>query len=431
MLIALIAALFCSGLFSHGLDSAIGQSVAGLVSSLVLLSLLWLYRPNASFWRLVRAPLFLFAVALLWLLIVFGVRLASPVNGSDIPYAPDLFLAKYLSILSGVGALLVGAIIGWQRRGHVLTDGMIVCLSIYSAVGLFLAILPPGLFADIVVLQQGRLVGLEGNANVNASVSGVAAVLCLARALPLRRTNWQTVVAGGGGDGAMGLALGIAFVLNFASLLFSASRFAMLMTIVALIALCLHQGFKREWPMPKVALRLGLAVGALIALMIASSSFIVHRTGEITSDVPLRWAMWEHFYAIGTGAPLTGYGPGAFSQANLYFLQYLPRDDVHMIWSVNSPHSVVLQLWSVGGLPYLLFMLAGAALILRDIWRWFKLRNCDSQHLGILLATLILFATGMIDIALDVTASANLAFLLVGMAWVGEVPVKERPDATL
>ncbi|HEX7820402.1 MAG TPA: O-antigen ligase family protein [Sphingobium sp.] len=416
---AMVVTGLCAGLYANGFDSALGQSLACLLSSIALCLALAAIKPGADFWAMARWPLLLFAVALLWLLIVDAVRWTLPLSEIELPIAPDLFLAKFLSIVAGLWALLTGALFGWKRPPALSAPVcLVVLLTAHILLGLvlLLGILPGnGLWAGWTVMKDGRFTGLVGNANVTAAMCAAGAVLSLAFAMSLwnsrRAKGWRRQ------DGLVMIGLLAAGLLHLIALVMTASRFPVMMTLIAFLLLALAQKNAakadawRFWP-PAVAVFL-----AVIVSHVLFSDLLLTRAGNLVGEAYARGEYWRHFFDMAANAPLTGYGPSAFPTANLYFLQ--SATDAVGTSTINSPHSIVLQLWFVGGAPYLLLMLAGAGLIGRDIlfrrglWRW------DVRDIGVLLASLAIMACGLVDIVLDYPVGTQIAFFLLGFAWMG------------
>ncbi len=417
--IILAMTLSCIGLFADGFDSPLGQALSCLIASTTLLLVLLVFRPSTAFWRHVRWPFLLFGAGLAWLVIMAALRSIMPPDISHTPYAPDLFTAKFLSAVGGLWFLLTGAIVG-QRvvERHFAVNLIILFITAFAAKGLALMILSPQNAAGSwMVMENGRFLGLVGNANVTAALCGAGALLSFGAGLPelLTQTPHQFRL-GTPGKRYRGLIFVTAFLLNFVALILTASRFAVVATGLSLISLYGHQAYVRQWPLRQTLQRMAIiGAGALVAVLLFSD-MLLQRATLVGADALARWTVWTRFIEMADSIPWTGLGPGAFSQANIYFLQNSTAS-VRQTWIINSPHNILVQLWFAGGLPYLLLMTGGGVLILRDVLRGLDLRQCSSRHMGLLVAGAIIIAVGLIDISLDVPASADIAFLLVGLAW--------------
>lgn len=418
-LIIVAMALSTVGLFARGFDNPLGQALSCLIGSFMLLTVVGVFRPSIAFWQHIRLPIGLIVAAILWLVLVATMRAIMPQGAIDLPYAPDLFLPKFLSIVGGLWFLLAGRLIGREaQERHLALSCIAIAITLFAAGGIGLMRVPlDDVFPTFVVVENGRFLGLTGNANVTASMCGAGALLCAGIGLPDWIAKGRAFLTDQSAPISTRSILAMAgFVINGAALLLTASRVAFLATGVSLLLLCLHHGFAARLQ-PKAVLKI-IAVAALLALaaFLLSSTILMERAAALHPDAHVRWLFYSRFMGIAGTAPWTGLGPGAFPEANIYFLQNANMT-LRQSWIINSPHSILLQLWFVGGLPYLVAIMSAAGLILRDIWRRLDLRECGSRHISHLLATCIIFAVGLIDIPLDVTASADIALLLVGLAW--------------
>lgn len=407
------------GLFGKGFDNPIGQTISSLIASVILLAFLVVFRPSALFWHRRGRALSLFSLGLVWICGVAIVRAMFVTTVSDLPTAPDLFLPKFLATTAGLLFLVIGAILGQRstdRRLAVMC--LAVCITISMAAGLALMILPaPHMMQGWRLVEQGRLLGLAGNANVTAAIAGAGTLLCAAMGLP----EWLAKARAFFDESERTITLRASVaaagcLVNFVALSLTASRFGVLATGVALLLLYIHHGWTTRLPRRSMMIELAVIAAVLLLALYASSALLVDRAERIAPDAFTRWSVWRHFAAIGGVAPWTGFGSGSFAAANIYFLQNSSAD-LRQIWIINSPHSILLQLWFVGGIPYLILMLGGAGFVVHNLLRETDFFRCSTQHAGLLLAAIVIFAIGLIDIPLDVTASADLACLLVGLAW--------------
>ncbi len=423
----IVAMTFSSiGLFAKGFDNPLGQALSCFIGSLVLLATILVFRPGIRFWSHIRWPISLVVGAILWLVVVALARAVMPPDTIDLPYAPDLFLPKFLSIVGGLWFLLCGRLIGREaHERHLAVSCIAVAISTFALGGMGLLLFPQDqVFASLAMMENGRFLGLTGNANVTASMCGAGALLCAGIGLP----EWIAIGRAYMADKDVSVSrrgvLTIAgFLVNVAALLLTASRVAALATGVSFLLLCLHHSLAARFQTKTILQVIGAAALLGVIGVLMSSTILLERASALHPDAHLRWLFYQRFIGMAGVAPWTGLGPGAFPQANIYFLQNSTMA-VRQTWVINSPHSILLQLWFVGGLPYLLAMLGGAGLILRDMVRRIDLRECGSRHVGLLLAIGTIFAVALIDIPLDVTASADLVLLMVGLAWAR--PGRER-----
>lgn len=381
-----------------------------LGSGALLLLLLTMPQP-AAFWRAIAPPLGFLGAAMGWLVIVQIIRTTTDMDGRDLPYAPDLFLPKFLATVGGIWSLLIGAMIGNRPDGWRLTSrwiGSIVnAFTAASLVRLWVADDNRSLF------MEGRFLGLSGNANVTAAICGVGLVLGLAGAM----AAWRDMLSGGmRGKASFWIVHGLPVALNACMLVLTESRFPAVVAGVCLVLLWCHQAFTTGRPLGQAAWPALMMAGLLLFLVFLFSSARVDRSANVAADALGRWSFWQQFAGEAGEALWTGYGPGAFAQANLYFLGDA-SSAVRQTWRMNSPHNILLQLLFVGGVPYLLLIGSGTAMILRGVLAGADLRRFDVRHLALMLAAVEIVAAGMIDIALDVPTSTNLAMVLAGVSW--------------
>lgn len=409
-------AVAAPGLFLGGLDGPLGQAFAGVMTAIALASLLLVAPPPLEFWRTYGLPLGLFALALAWLLLVGVVRYGLMSSLSGLPVAPDLFVPKYLSTLAGFWALLIGLLSSRLAKWRLLhADWLLLLLTLHATAGLTrLVLVELEMSQQWQVLQGGRFAGLIGNANVTACASSVGCILAWSSLLPaldVRRrpgshagkVPWWLILPGG------------ALAMNGIALILTASRLPFLLTVVALGWLAVI-----HWRAQRARLRRfmpGLALAGLVMLVVQTqlAAGLVDRIDMFSQDLGLRWQMWGHFSDIVPGAFWTGYGPGSFSSLNVYMMN---RDmGSFALWRVNSPHNLILQLMLVGGLPYLLLMVAGAAGPVRDIVRSLRWKEGDVRFAALVFGAASLLLSASIDIALDMPVGAILLGLLTGLAW--------------
>jgi O-antigen ligase len=428
-LTGIVIACLGIGLFANGLDTPAGQSIACFLSALALCMTICIVQPERAFWRSVRGPLLLFIAALLWLLVVQAVRLTALTSASDLPLAPDMFLPKYLSIVAGLATLTTGAVLGARApRHHSIAGWLVFFLTAALLLGLVVRALPSGgLLAAWTVTEHGRFKGLVGNANVMAALCTVGAILSFAGVMtPMqaradgRRSRVETAIIG---------SFAAALLLNLIGLAMTASRFPAALALLAMAALVLSQWHAAAVrPSRRFWLPFALGVVAIAVSQIYFSDRLFERIGNLQTAAQSRGMYWSHFFDMALSAPLTGYGPGAFPGANLYFLDAPAA--LTGLDTVNSPHDILLQLWFVGGLPYSLLMLAGAAMILRDVIRGLAPLRSDSRHLGIVLAGGSIVACAMVDIVLDYPVGTQIAFILIGFAWTRGNRARSRYGVT-
>lgn len=414
---ALAAAGLSSGLFFDGYDSLFGQGLQCVLASVVLGLLLLVRMPSTPFWRAVALPLGVFGLALLWIAIVGVVRARWPDLAAGVPLAPDLFLPKFLSILAGLWALLIGARIGWsQRRRKAAVYGLTIFLALHLLLGLLLRSIPHGgVWDSWSVVRTGRFAGLVGNPNVTAAMAGVTALLGFAGGLSLWRARSRGKI--GRHDGAMAMLYGAALLLGLASLMLTASRLPAALTFGLMGGLLWLHWRKRARGLRMLTTG-PLTAGAAMLLVLVGvlySDMLVERLGNVGQEWLMRWKLWQYLADVASYHPWLGYGPGAFSSVNAYYL--FDSVDAPAPWTINSAHNIALQLLLVGGVPYLVLMAGGSYIAVRDMleaWNW---RDWDTIQGALVMAVLLVLGCAMIDIVLDITASTGVTLYIAGLAW--------------
>lgn len=217
----------------------------------------------------------------------------------------------------------------------------------------------------------------------------------------------------------------IGLAINGSALALTASRVAVSATFCSVVLIFLATNIART-----IRLRDRVTVITAIVMLAAGVIYFMpdllsQRVSAFESDAQIRWGVYQRFWEMTQAAPWTGFGPGAFPQVNIYFMRDV---SIHMrdMWIFNSPYSVLLQLWFVGGLPYVILIIAASALIARNVLTKRRWRHVGNREMATVLSIAVIFAVGLINIPLDVPASADLAILLVGLAWACEKRVGSR-----
>ena len=126
--------------------------------------------------------------------------------------------------------------------------------------------------------------------------------------------------------------------------------------------------------------------------------------------------------------PWFGYGPGSFPDVNRMAL-----DDpvvAQAAWTANSAHNLVLQLLLKGGLFYTIALFAAAALIVRDIVRYFADARRSVEAWGLLTVTALILCSSMVDIALDVPATIIIGMFATGFLWGETLSLRRSATAS-
>jgi hypothetical protein len=206
----------------------------------------------------------------------------------------------------------------------------------------------------------------------NASDQGVVGAVVVAMLLPMcqrRLASVQTPGAGRSreaGIGWVGLCSGIVLVAT------SASRAAMLALLVVLATHLVllwrrgrSEGRRRAWLLP-----VGLAaIGAiLVGVLPMARSRLTGASALSQETVTNRWTMWRATAELLRGDLGAGVGPSGFSDA---VNAVLPENWFATVGEgavLESPHNIVAQVASAGGVVGLVAVLVFAAWLVRETW---------------------------------------------------------------
>lgn len=398
-------ALSCAVAF-NGLNNAFGQPLLFLLCGAVLALLLVLIPPSTPFWRNLAPVVALVCAAYAWATApLWAGALVAPLQPRYL--LPDLLLVELLGAAALLMAFLSGAILA-TRRGSlgVAIDRLLLFACANALLGMLLrdhaAALPWHLWQPRAGV---RFTGTMSNSNVTGAYFAMMALLGAGRiaASPARWNSPEVRTAL--------VARGLAVLLCAGACLVTASRSAnaCLAVGMAVILLASLRKQRRQW-LPLAGL---LAGGALVALAFGLPDLLGTRWSNVAGGGGARLTMWRHYGAVAAQSPWFGFGLGGFSAANANTL----TDPVlaQLLWTVNSPHNLVLQLVLEGGMGFLILLSAAALLIAR--WSIASLveRALLVDRLGVMLAILAAIACTMVDIALDVPAIAALTLFLAGL----------------
>ncbi len=405
-----LASTVSVGLFFHGFDSVNGEAVSCIVNGVLLILLLLMVPPYRAFWTRAAPLLLLVAVAIAW---AIG---ATFQRGGSLP---DYASGKLLSLASGIGALLCGALLArGRRRRRALIDWLLVVNCAGFLIGLLARQQGPHLLGFWNLDREGRFTGLIGNANVTAAIAASFAIVSFSR---LSDTGRAPAWSGRLRHRAALFHLPL-FVLCFGVVLLTASRFTVVILgamLIGLGALWFDPFRKRRWSRRFLA-----AVGVLIALLLFSQFSILlrDRMADAGRGGEDRVATWTHLAAVVGESPIYGYGLGSFPAVNAHFLT-TPRF-AQFDWALQSPHNLLLQFLLEGGVPYALLLVVAIVLGTCQVWRSHR-RRWTRNDLVIALMIALIVLCSMVDIVLDMAAPVTLTLFLCGLLWGGDVDRSE------
>ena len=208
-----------------------------------------------------------------------------------------------------------------------------------------------------------------------------------------------------------------------AGLLRTQSRGALLALGVGLAVFCIAMVAKAQ---TRKAVAIALAIALLLggAALVAGEKTLGRLRATTTQGVPddsarIRLSIWRDTLTMAQGAPVLGYGLGAF-QSVFPFYQDLQAEDV----TVKHPESSVLQwLIELGGLPLLMFAAVGVAFVVPHVRFAFQRRSSFFLVIGGFGAVAVLLAHAWIDVPAHRWGTAG--FALAGLA----VACPASPDA--
>ncbi|MFZ2994695.1 O-antigen ligase family protein [Sphingobium sp.] len=396
-----LAVILSLGMAVRGFDSTAGQAMSCIANAAMLVWLLHRAALDMDFWRRASPVLALIFTAMGW-----GLLASLQFDGS----LPDYVPGKLLSLLSGLAALLCGAIIG--HRSHRLKgilDWLLLINCLILLGGLVVRqIGTDGMLSYWTIEREDRFTGLIGNANVTAAMAGCFAIIAFARLTDLRGAPvWA-------GDWRPGHIINLPmFVISFGVVMLTAARLTAVLLGIILTLFALHWLLRRTI---FVYTRLtAIIAGITIAtLILAFAGILFERFGVLGTAYQNRVMNWSHLAGVVSESPTYGYGLGAFSTINAHSLS-TPRY-AQANWTLNSAHNIILQLMLQGGWPYLVAICGAAALIVKQTIS--ALRNHWSRDEAIIAAILcLIMGNAMIDVVLDMPAPVTIFLFLSGLLW--------------
>lgn len=398
---------------------ALLASTADILTALILLLLLV---PDAPFWRGAWPVLTLVACSILWLC----APSLAPTWFEGLPprLAPDLLLPGLARIFGGVAMLMAGAWLGY-RRG--LMKKSLRWLMLFGIVIIIIGatlrqIDPDHIWGVRKNIMGERFTGTLLNANANAALAGITALLGLSgllkslregrmRAVPLPGLLWQALQI-------------IACIAGLAACFATGSRTVSIILLLCMAGLALTDRTLRHslLSVPGAIIAL-VAVTVVTVILLIGSDLTMDRFGALLSARELRASMLQHYFTLAMQSPVIGYGPLSFDVLN----QQNMGDPLGALtyWYVHAPHNVVLSLMLTGGIPYLGLLALAAAMI---AVRTFSIRASEKQDVmfrGALLSIILVVMSAMVDIQLDVPALSAEILFLSGLLWGRSIRVAE------
>ncbi|MDB5701994.1 MAG: O-antigen polymerase [Sphingomonadales bacterium] len=396
---------------SNGPLLAVAAAFSDILAALVVL---FLAAPDARFWRQTWPVIAIICAAVCWLCapaLIPTAFLWAPKRP-----APDMFLPGIVKVFGNLALLLAGAWIGYRRGLMREALQWILALGIVAiGVGAALRQIDPAhVWGYDKNIMGGRFTGTLLNANSNASLCAVTAILGLTSVLASLR------VARGGpvsGSAAIWWFVGLlGCVMGIAACAATGSR-----TVLSLLAVCLIGLAVGDRALRNAALSwigaISVATGAVaIAFLTAvAGEMTISRFASFGQDGTGRLEIFSHYWQIVLQSPWIGYGPSSFDEINLHSLG--SPVEAMSFWYLHAPHNAAISLMLAGGIPYLGLLVLAFVLMARRAAASQRTDRQDPLLRGAIVSVILIGATSMVDIQLDVPAVFGLTVFLASLIW--------------
>ncbi len=400
-------ALFSVGPMFNGFNDGFGNPLVCLIGAGMLIVLLATHPPRPAFWRQAMPVIGLAAVGVVWA----TAPVWAPFDlGGVGPLAPDLAGSEVLARIGYVAALLCGCLLARPVTRIAVVDTVLAIGCCAIVLGLLIRAGDTGGWWDLwQARRDGRFTGTLSNANVAGAYFGALAALALSRARSAAPPSRASLAS------PLRVAHWLALLLALGACVLTASRSATICTAVVLGAMVGWPMLRRRGQVAAIgpAMLVALCVGAVFATGV--SELLLDRFGEGGDRSTGRWLIWSHHARVASEAPWFGYGLGSFPALNAMSLGDPRR--AQALWTINSPHNMVLHLVLQGGLPYLLTIVVASLWVAAGIVRGLVRDGLGDGRDGIVGAVLIILGCASVDIVLDVPGMVSWWLLMVGTLW--------------
>lgn len=351
-------------------------------------------------------------------LVVAALVSASPVSallGRWPRYEGLVALPVYVGLLWS-GARLLGptaaAARGFFLRALAVVSILIAVVYLVEATGA----------RPIAGEQADRTGSLLGNAT-DAGLVG-AILLVLLGAAVIARPGWLT------GLGALGAFATVVLSASRAGLLAAGIAFGVL--VVVLVVRVIRGRDRRDVRLLALVAGVPALLAAVALLAPPTAARLTGSTELARSTVENRFLAWGETLTMLEGRWPLGVGPSGFVEGILPFQDAYWARDVGFETSIDSPHNIILQAASAGGLALLVVAAVGAVLVALAVRR--SLSAADGRSLPDLLiavapvAALAGVASGLLT---HFTTMSVLALALPVQGWVIARPLAPGSEPTL
>lgn len=402
-----------------GVNDQLLQAYANILNIFIALVVLNWLKADLAFWKQIAYPFLALALGLTWACLpVFATTydLWSVMPGAKPPRpVPDLQFSGGLRFVSQMAILMTATLVGYRRASmRALVDWILIFGLANLVLGLLLRwVDPQHVWGMAKTMHEFRFTGTFQNANVAGVLFGVLGLLALGELLALIEFGGIHHAAAARGWSTFYALCAFAF---FGALLITASRSAIVLTILAGTALAIRPYIVRKMGIKGALIGFAIAAVMLAFVLFAASTLdlpVLARFSQVGPDSVYRSAIYGRFWQIYLHSPLFGYGLSSFSDVNLAFLE--TAREAREFGYINAAHNQLLQLLMAGGWPFLAAHVIAIAIIVRRSVSQGTLSGASA--LAPWLALLVVLGCSMIDIALTVPAILAFCVVIIGNMW--------------
>lgn len=204
-----------------------------------------------------------------------------------------------------------------------------------------------------------------------------------------------------------------ALTLAVVCLLLTASRMALLSTLIAVSALTLWVMLAGPKGRNSLAPGITLAITVAGILIVGGNDLLWSRLAQDDAMLDDRLLLFATHWEAFRISPLTGWGLGSFDVVNLHIMS---SETAPSLWSIRAAHNVYIQWLEEAGLLGALPMFLLAAWLVLDAARRARQQGSgQSLLIGLVCANLVVLVHGTMDFALQVPSISAFWALLLGL----------------